>query len=166
MRSIGTGACTEGASSRRSYHHRQGRRVLCYNERRMLALDDAALTRFVIGAPRLSALASAVKAPRDLINVRFAPLCGLRPDISLRPRSAASRLFGEMLDDHPRSALRAWSVAIPPVARDPPYCWRVTRVNASRGQIIGLGSGGGPGLGDRDFMIGRRDAAPRLRARA
>src|SRR5262249_12701635 len=27
----------------------------------------------------------------------------------------------------------------------------------SRGQIIGLGSGGGPGLGDRDFMIGRRE---------
>jgi len=28
----------------------------------------------------------------DLINVRFAPLCGLKPDISLRPRSATSGL--------------------------------------------------------------------------
>jgi hypothetical protein len=28
------------------------------------------------------------EAPRDLINVRFAPLCGLRPDISRGPSSA------------------------------------------------------------------------------
>jgi hypothetical protein len=30
------------------------------------------------------------EAPRDLINVRFGPLCGLRADISRRPRSANS----------------------------------------------------------------------------
>jgi hypothetical protein len=54
------------------------------------------------------------------------PRADVGADIVARPLSATSRLFGEMLDDHPRSALRAWSVAIPPVARDPPYCWRVT----------------------------------------
>ena len=30
------------------------------------------------------------EAPRDLINVRFAPLCGLRPNISRGPSSARS----------------------------------------------------------------------------
>jgi hypothetical protein len=54
------------------------------------ALDHARAERAIAAGQRER------KAPRDLINVRFDPLCGLKSDISRGPRSAKSGHCGHM----------------------------------------------------------------------